>query len=138
MLMSYAKSNVYRNCKVVEWWSVHTLTPWSVCFHFDIVQNPLAPSPFHYISFFQTTCKKDETNYHYLARSVLMNEDVLAVGVSGAQAEDSCISAGELLKASSCTEGGRGQRSSTSRRMATTSACTELGRLDSQISFFVS
>ena len=65
-------------------------------------------------------------------------EHVLDMGVSGALAEDSCISAGELLKASSCTEGGRGQRSSTSSRMATTSACTALGRLDSQISFFAS
>ena len=65
-------------------------------------------------------------------------EQLLVVGVSGPLAEGCCISAGELLKASSCTDGGRGQRSSTSSRMATTSACAALGRLDSQMSFFAS
>ncbi len=69
---------------------------------------------------------------------IVVNEHVLVAGVSGALAEDSSVSAGELLKASSCTDGGRVQRSSTSSRMATTSACTALGRLVSQVSFFSS
>ena len=66
-----------------------------------------------------------------------MMKYALVVGVSGAVSWGSCIS-GELLKASSCTDGGRGQRSSTSSRMATTSACAALGRLESQISLFAS